>query len=281
MNDRKPGPGEKEEMLRARLGAMEKVVVAFSGGVDSSYLSLVASRELGPGALCITGLSASVAAEHRVRARSVAAAVGLIHLEIETEELADPDYVRNDARRCYFCKNELYGRLRAIAEAEGISFIIDGTNADDLGDHRPGREAAEKWGVGSPLADIGFTKEDIREMSRRHGLETWDIPASPCLASRIQYGQPVTIGRLRRVEEGESFLRSLGFREFRVRTHGDLARLEFAQDEMERALQLDKQGAFVSPLRQVGFSRVEVDPTGFRSGSMNEALNREDRRRAG
>lgn len=260
---------DKERELRQSIHGLESVLIAFSGGVDSSYLSLVAHEVLGARSLCVTGLSPSVAGEHRERAVKVAGEWGFNHRLIDTHELDDPDYVKNDTRRCFYCKNELYGRLRSIADAEGITAVLDGTNADDLSDHRPGRDAAEKFGVLSPLADLGFKKSEIREMSRRHGLETWDIPASPCLASRIQYGEPVTIGRLGRVEMSEAFIRSLGFREFRVRSFGNRARLEFAAEEMAKAFAEETGSAIRARLKEFGFDRVELDTEAFRSGSMN------------
>lgn len=259
----------KEQALRQSLADLKSVLVAFSGGVDSSYLAFVASEVLGSEAVCVTGLSPSVAGDHRKRALKVAADLGFNHRLIDTYELDDPDYVKNDTWRCFYCKNELYGRLRSIADAEGIAAVLDGTNADDLSDHRPGREAADKFGVESPLAEIGFSKAEIREMSRRHGLETWDIPASPCLASRIQYGEPVTIRGLGRVERSEAFIRSLGFREFRVRSHGKLARLEFAAEEIANAFVDETSSAIRARLVEYGFDQVVLDPEAFRSGSMN------------
>ncbi|QQS41712.1 MAG: ATP-dependent sacrificial sulfur transferase LarE [Acidobacteriota bacterium] len=262
----------KEDELKRKLGKLESVMIAFSGGVDSSYLAFVATEVLGEAAVCVTGLSPSVAGEHRDRALRVAGNHRFNHRLVDTFELEDPDYVRNDTRRCFYCKNELYGRLRAIADDEGFAAVLDGTNADDLSDHRPGRDAAHKFGVMSPLAEIGFTKEDIREMSRRHGLETWDIPASPCLASRIRYGEPVTIGGLGRVEKSERFVRSLGFREFRVRSLGDSAKLEFASDEVAGAFDKATRLQIEKRLTEYGFTQVTIDPEPFRSGSMNRQL---------
>ncbi|MCO6512374.1 MAG: ATP-dependent sacrificial sulfur transferase LarE [Aridibacter famidurans] len=273
MKSNRNSAAAKEAELRSKLGKCESVLIAFSGGVDSSYLAFVATDVLGASAVCVTGLSPSVAGEHRDRASKVARDQKFNHRLVDTFELDDPDYVRNDTRRCFYCKNELYGRLRSIADGEGISEVIDGTNADDLSDHRPGREAADKFGVSSPLAEIGFTKSEIREMSRRHGLETWDIPASPCLASRIRYGEPVTIEGLGRVERSESFVRSLGFREFRVRSLGDRARLEFASDEVARAFEEKTRLRLVKRLTEYGFVSVTIDPEPFRSGSMNRHLN--------
>ncbi|REJ78269.1 MAG: ATP-dependent sacrificial sulfur transferase LarE [Acidobacteria bacterium] len=266
-------PDVKEEELVKTLNRYSSVIVAFSGGVDSTYLAFVANRELGSDALAVTGVSPSVAAEHRDRAIRIATEHGLNHLTLATDEMSDVNYVKNDSRRCYYCKSELYGRLRSLADMHAIEVIVDGTNADDLGDHRPGRQAAEEFAVSSPLADIGFSKTDIRELSRRHGLETWDIPASPCLASRIQYGTPVTIEKLGKVEQGEAFLRSLGFREFRVRSHGDLARLEFARSELKRAFGMASDGEFGDTFRSIGFRYVTIDMDGFESGSMNRSLS--------
>jgi uncharacterized protein len=268
---------EKESALRLRLRETGKAVVAFSGGVDSSYLAFVASSELGSDALCVTGISPSVSLEQRDRAGEVAAKHGFSHRFIETEEISDPRYVANPTNRCFYCKTELYGKLSSIASEAAAGSIMDGTNADDLGDHRPGRKAAEEFGVESPLAEIGFTKDEIRELSRAHGLETWDMPASPCLASRIQYGMPVTIERLSKIENGEAFLRNKGFVEFRVRSHGDLVRLEFTRADLPKAYEMSLRGEIAPHFRSLGFRFVTIDSEGFRSGSMNAGLKSHSR----
>lgn len=262
----------KENDLRRLMRGMKTVLVAFSGGVDSSYLSLVAARELGRDALCVTGISPSVSGFQRNEAQKIADEFGFNYEKIETEELANPDYAANPANRCYFCKTELYTKLNAIAKKRGIGFVLDGTNADDTGDYRPGREAARENFVRSPLVEVGMTKAEIREMSKKHGLPTWDKPASPCLSSRIAYGVPVSIERLSKVERGEEILRSLGFAEYRVRVHDELARLEVSQEEMERILSVEMAQKLSRDFESLGFRYVTIDLKGFRSGSLNETL---------
>lgn len=263
----------KESDLRNKMRRMGTVLVAFSGGVDSSYLALVAKQELGSHAICVLGLSASVSQFQRNEARKVASKHRLELIEIETDELSDPNYSANPTNRCYFCKSELYGKLRQLAIEKQIGFVLDGTNADDLGEHRPGRDAASQNGVLSPLAEIGMTKAEIREMSQRLGISGWEKPSSPCLSSRIAYGVPVTIERLSKVERGEAILRKLGFNEFRVRVTGDTARLEISPVELSRAKNMDLAEAVGVDFRKIGFESVSIDPKGFRSGSMNENIN--------
>lgn len=262
----------KEKNLRRMMREMETVLVAYSGGVDSAYLGLIATQELNENAVCILGISPSVSMVQREEAAKIAARFDFNFKQIKTEELDNPDYQANPNNRCYFCKTELYGKLSVIAQKENIKYIVDGTNADDVGDYRPGKAAATEIGVRSPLIEAGLNKNEIRELSKKHDLPTWDKPASPCLSSRIAYGTPVTIERLSKVEKGEAILRRLGFREFRVRVHGELARLEIAPGELEKALNLEIAGILSREFKRLGFRYVTLDLQGYRSGAMNEVL---------
>jgi uncharacterized protein len=261
----------KGRRLRALLEELGSVCIGYSGGVDSVFLARVAVDTLGPTrTLAVTGLSPAYPSAQREVAESCAARFGIPHLTIATHELNDVNYAANPPNRCYFCKSELWSRLKEVAAQRGLAAVLDGSNADDAADYRPGRKAASEHGVRSPLAEAGLTKAEIRELSRALDLPTWDQPSAPCLASRLVYGLTVTPRRLRQVEDAEDVLRSLGFREFRVRHHGDVARIELAPLELEK-------GAAVGPeldraLRRLGFARVLLDVEGYRRGALNEGL---------
>src|ERR1044072_5787070 len=264
----------KEERLRELFRELVSVIVAYSGGVDSSYVAYVANAELGPRAVCITGQSASLPVYQRAEIDRVGEKLGYQHGLIDTEELENPAYRANDANRCFFCKDELYSKLESVARTRGIKSIVDGSAVDDLGDFRPGRQAAAQHAVRSPLIEVGLSKSEVRELSRRATLPTWDKPASPCLSSRIAYGTTVTIERLSKVDRGEGILREFGFREFRVRHHDQLVRLEVLQSEMDRVLKKDLLDELAKRFRELGFKYVTLDLEGFRSGSMNEVLSK-------
>jgi uncharacterized protein len=262
----------KDQHLRELLSSFSSAIVAFSGGVDSAYLSVVATQVLGSGALCVTADSASYPEHHRSLARQVAAAFSLRHEVIATGELSRPEYRANPVNRCYYCKDELYSALTAIAAAREIDVVFDGNNADDRGDYRPGRQAAREHGVRSPLDEVGLTKQEIRELSRAAGMATWDEPASACLSSRIPYDTEITSAKLRMVEQAETALRDMGFRVCRVRHHDTLARLELGADEIARALDPAVRDAVVSAVRAAGYRQVAVDLQGYRTGSLNEGI---------
>ena len=264
----------KEERLREIFRGLESVIVAYSGGVDSSYVAYVANAELGPRAVCITGQSASLPAFQRAEIDRVVEQFGFQHEVIQTDELDNPSYSANNPDRCFFCKDELYTRLGSVARGRGIETIVDGSTVDDLGDYRPGRQAAAQHAVRSPLIEVGLSKSEVRELSRRASLPTWDKPASPCLSSRIAYGTTVTIERLSKVDRGEEILREFGFREFRVRHHDQLVRLEISPSEMDRVLRKEIFQQLAARFRELGFKYVTLDLEGFRSGSMNEVLNK-------
>jgi uncharacterized protein len=262
----------KELALQRTLADLGSVIVAFSGGADSAYLAYLAKTVLGDRALAVTAESASYPDSHRALAKRVAQEFQLAHEVIYTRELERPEYRANPANRCYYCKDELYHHLTALARARGFAVVVDGSNADDRGDYRPGRQAAREHGVRSPLDEAELSKDEIRMLSRHAGLPTWDVPASACLSSRIPYGEEVTEEKLRIIERAEDVLRDLGFRVFRVRHHDTLARLEISRDEMARALEPEVRDRIVRELKSAGYQHVTVDLQGYRLGSLNEAL---------
>jgi uncharacterized protein len=262
----------KAARLEARLGDLGSVVIAFSGGIDSAFLAVTAARVLGPQALAVTAASPSYPQAHRQLALRVAREFGLRHEIIETAELERPEYRANPANRCYFCKDELFTHLTGLARRRGFAHVLDGNNADDRGDYRPGRQAARDHGVLSPLDEAELTKDEIRELARESGMSNWNEPASACLSSRIPYGIEVTDEKLRQIERAETAVRALGFRVFRVRHHDTLARLEIARDEMPRALEPDVNERLVAGVKAAGYQFVSLDLQGYRLGSLNEAL---------
>ncbi|MEQ1757754.1 MAG: ATP-dependent sacrificial sulfur transferase LarE [Vicinamibacterales bacterium] len=262
----------RERQLQALLAGLDSVLVAFSGGVDSAYLGWAATQALGQRALCVTADSPSYPDHHRQLALRVAREFELNHEFISTAELDRPEYRANPVNRCYFCKTELYSTLSGMARDRGLRVIVDGSNADDRSDYRPGRTAAKEFGVRSPLDEAGLTKTDIRALSKAAGLPTWDEPASACLSSRIPYQSEVTVEKLAMIERAEQAVRDLGFRVCRVRHHDALARIEIGQDELPRALEPEIREALVARLRAVGYQHVTLDLRGYRLGSLNEGL---------
>ncbi len=263
---------EKQERLFAHLSGLDRVIVAYSGGADSAYLAWAAARALGGNALAMTADSASLPESHKRDAEAFVRQFAIAHEYVETHEFDNPDYLRNDANRCFHCKDELFTVLERVGRERGYRHIIYGVNADDLGDYRPGQNAARQHKVDAPLADAGLTKAEIRELSRQAGLPTWDRPASACLSSRIPYGTAVTPENVKTVESGEEAIKALGFRQFRVRFHGEIVRIEIAPEELAQALTLEMARRFTEIFKALGFHYVTLDLEGYRQGSLNEVL---------
>jgi uncharacterized protein len=266
--------GEKEQKLFGILRNLGRVIVAYSGGTDSAYLAWAAGQVLGENAVAITADSASVPESHKRDAEEFARVFGLRHEYVTSYEFENPLYAANNPDRCFHCKDEMFVRLEQVGRERGIAHIVYGVNVDDLGDYRPGQNAAANHDVKAPLVDAGLSKAEIRELSRRAGLPTWDRPAAACLSSRIPYGTPVTIETVKTVERGEEAVKALGFRQFRVRYHGELVRLEIAPDEMPKALTAEMAGQFTTIFRDLGFLYVTLDLQGYRQGAMNEGLKK-------
>ena len=271
----------KEAKLRAALSNLGRVLVAYSGGADSAYLAWAAHRELGENMLAVIADSPSLARTHLSDAVAFANEHGIPLEVVATSELDRPEYVRNDGQRCFHCKDELFAVMEDLRAARGFDAIAYGVNQDDQGDFRPGQQAAAQHHVEAPLLKAGLTKQEIREFARQAGLRIWDKPASACLSSRIEYGRPVTREALDVVERGEDAIRALGFRQFRVRHHGDIVRIEIAREELDRALTPAIAAQFTSIFKALGFKFVTLDLEGFRSGSMNSLLPADQLRRAG
>jgi uncharacterized protein len=263
---------EKQDKLFGILRDLGHVLVAYSGGTDSAYLAWAAGRVLGENAVAITADSASIPESHKKDAEEFAREAGFVHEYIPTFEFDNPQYVANNPDRCFHCKDELFTRLEEVGSARGVRHIIYGVNKDDLGDYRPGQNAARIHEVKAPLVEAGLTKAEIRELSRMAGLKTWDRPAAACLSSRIPYGTPVTPETIKTVENGEEAIKALGFRQFRVRFHGELVRIEVSREEMPRALTVEMAEAFTAIFKPLGFNYVTLDLQGYRQGAMNEVL---------
>jgi pyridinium-3,5-biscarboxylic acid mononucleotide sulfurtransferase len=264
---------EKRDALLKALGKLESCAVAFSGGVDSAVVAKAAAVALGDAAVAVTGASASLAEGELEAAERLAQLIGIRHMVIATDELSRPDYLKNAPDRCYHCKTELYTQLEALLPKLGVKTIVNGANADDLGDYRPGMQAATEHRIHSPLADCGITKADVRELAAGWGLPVWDKPATPCLSSRIAYGEEVTPDRLAMIDRAEQFLRSRGLMNLRVRYHrGDLARIEVPLADLPRLCEVELRRELSAELRRLGFKFITLDLEGFRSGSLNQLV---------
>lgn len=262
----------KYEKLKEILATMDSMVIAYSGGTDSTLVLKVAHDVLGENAIAMTAVSASLPVSDRIEAEEIARQIGAKHILIDTQETSDPDYLANTPNRCFFCKNETYGRMADYARQHGFAVIVDGTNADDTGDFRPGRRAASEYHVRSPLLEAGLTKDEIRQLSKELGLPNWDKPAAACLSSRVPYGTKITVDMLSQVERAEAVLHGMGLRQLRVRHHGQVARIEAEPADFPRLLEHRSQ--IVSALNALGYTYVSLDLAGFRSGSMNDIIRK-------
>jgi pyridinium-3,5-biscarboxylic acid mononucleotide sulfurtransferase len=263
----------QREKLVEMLRGYGRVAVAFSGGIDSTVVAQAAYEALGDAAIAVTAVSESLAAGELDEAKELAKKIGIHHRVIRTEEFADPNYRRNDSNRCYFCKSELYGRLSGMLGELGVELIVSGANTDDMGDYRPGLRAASEHGVRHPLQECNLSKADVRALALSWGLPTWDKPATPCLSSRVAYGEDPTPERVRMIDQAEQWLRQHGLRILRVRYHkGDLARIEVSPDDLPRLVELELRGELITAFRALGFKFITLDLEGFRSGSMNSVI---------
>lgn len=266
---------EKFEQLRALFQEMEQALIAYSGGVDSTLVAKIAYDALGDRALAVTAVSPSLLPEELEDAKIQAATIGIPHKIVQTHEMENPNYTSNPVNRCYFCKSELHDTLKPLALELGYPYVVDGVNADDLHDYRPGIQAAKERGARSPLAEVGVTKVEVRQLSQQLGLPWWDKPAQPCLSSRFPYGEEITVAKLQRVGRAEIFLRKLGWQNLRVRSQGDTARIELPAEQIKEFVLTNDLQKVVSAFQDFGFIYVTLDLEGYRSGKLNQVLNRE------
>ena len=267
---------EKWDRLRSLLREMKLAVLAYSGGVDSSVLLCAATEVLGPNLIAVTAISETYPPAELEPAKRFAASLGVRHRILATEEITRDEFSRNAPDRCYHCKQELFGKLRQIADTEGIAYILDGTNIDDLSDHRPGRKAAGEFSVRSPLAEAGLTKQEVRALARRMDLPMWDKPSLACLSSRIPYGTPITLELLKNIQSAEDAIHALGIRQVRVRHHGDTARIEVEQDDLARLAAGDVRQQIVDVFKELGYVYICLDLEGYRTGSLNAVLEKKE-----
>ena len=263
---------EKYQQLQAIFKEMDRTLIAYSGGVDSALIAKVAQDVLGDRVLAITAMSPSLLSEELVEAEEQAASMGIAHEIVETQEMENPNYTSNPINRCYFCKSELHDTLKPLALERGYPYVVDGVNADDLRDYRPGIQAAKERGVRSPLAEVGFSKLEVRELSKQLGLSWWDKPAQPCLSSRFPYGEEITLEKLQRVGRAEIYLRKLGYRNLRVRSEGQTARIELPPEKIQEFVINTDLSQVVKAFQNYGFSYVTLDLEGYRSGKLNQVL---------